>query len=70
VEQLQADEIWTFCKVKQGHLRPDHDERVMGDAYTFIGLDRVSKLVVALAPGQARSGEHRRFHFESPMGHF
>src|SRR5258708_21258678 len=43
VGQLQADEIWTFCKVKQGHLRSDHDERVMGDAYTFIDLDRESK---------------------------
>jgi len=47
VGQLQADEIWTFCKVKQGHLRPDHDEKVTGDAYTYIGLDKVSKLVVA-----------------------
>lgn len=46
VGQLQADEIWTYCKVKQGHLRPDHDQKVMGDAYTFIGLDRASKLVV------------------------
>ena len=38
VGQLQGDEIWTFCRVKQGHLGPKHDERVMGDAYTFIGL--------------------------------
>jgi transposase-like protein len=43
VGQLQADEIWTYCKVKQCHLRPDHDERVMGDAYTFIGLDRAQR---------------------------
>jgi len=47
ISQLQADEIWTFCKVKQRHLRPDHDEKVMGDADTFIGLDRATKLVVA-----------------------
>ena len=33
--------------MKQGHLRPDHDEKVTGDAYTYIGLDKVSKLVVA-----------------------
>ncbi len=46
VDQLQADEIWTFCRVKQGHLRPDHDERITGDAYTYSGLDKVSKLVV------------------------
>jgi IS1 family transposase len=47
VGQLQLDEIWTLVKVKQGHLQPHHDERVMGDAYTFIALDRTSKLVVA-----------------------
>jgi len=57
VGQLQADEIWTFCKVKQGHLRPDHDEKTTGDAYTFIGLDKVSKLVVAWHLG-TRSTEH------------
>ncbi len=47
VGQIQADEIWTFVKVKQGHLRPNHDETTTGDAYTFIALDRTSKLVVA-----------------------
>ncbi len=47
ISQLQADEIWTFCKIKQGRIRPDHDQAVTGDAYTYIGLDRASKLVVA-----------------------
>jgi transposase-like protein len=45
VGQPQADEIWTF--VKQGHLTPSHDEATMGDAYTYIALDRSTKLVVA-----------------------
>ncbi len=48
VSQLQADEIWTFCKKKEGHKFPHeaHAEEI-GDAHTFIGLDRKSKLVVA-----------------------
>ena len=45
VGQLQLDEIWTFVKAKQGHLNSSHDEAVTGDAYTFVALDRTSKLV-------------------------
>lgn len=45
--QIQADEIWTFVRAKQGHLQPHHDEAVTGDAYTFICIDRTSKLVLA-----------------------
>jgi transposase-like protein/IS1 family transposase len=45
--QIQCDEIWTFVKVKQGHLQPHHDTEKAGDAYTFIALDRTTKLVLA-----------------------
>jgi transposase-like protein/IS1 family transposase len=47
VKDVQCDEIWTFVNVKEGHLRPKHDSRVMGDAYTFIGIERHSKLILA-----------------------
>lgn len=47
VRDAQLDEIWTFVNVKEGHLRPKHDGRVMGDAYTFIGIERHSKLILA-----------------------
>lgn len=47
VKDVQCDEIWTFVKVKEGHLRLRHDSRVMGDAYTFIGIERHSKLILA-----------------------
>jgi transposase-like protein len=43
VDQLQADEIWTFVKVKQGHLRPNHDERITGDAYGLKASVHISK---------------------------
>jgi IS1 family transposase len=42
--QVQCDEIFTFVQVKQRHLRPHHDPKVMGDAYTYICLDRTTVL--------------------------
>src|ERR1700687_4387413 len=47
VKDLQMDEIWTFCKKKQGHLQPGEPDEEIGDAYTFIALEHTSKLVVA-----------------------
>ncbi len=48
ISQLQADEIWTFVQKKEGHKGPEEAHaKEIGDAYTFIGLDRSSKLVVA-----------------------
>jgi IS1 family transposase/transposase-like protein len=48
VEQLQMDEIWTFVGKKEAHKFPfeAHDNK-LGDAYTFIALERTKKLVVA-----------------------
>jgi len=48
VEQLQMDEIWTFVRKKEAHKFPfeAHDDKI-GDAYTFIALERTKKLVVA-----------------------
>jgi transposase-like protein len=45
---LESDEIWTFVGCKERRLTPERFEKGMrGDAYTFIGLERTSKLVVA-----------------------
>lgn len=44
-EELQLDELWGFNGKKQRQVRPD-DPREFGDAYTFIALDPLSKLVV------------------------
>jgi IS1 family transposase len=48
VAQLQLDEIWTFVRKKEAHKFPfeAHDDKI-GDAYTFIALERTKKLVVA-----------------------
>ena len=48
VKDLQMDEIWSYVQKKEAHKFPfeAHNDRI-GDAYTFIALERTSKLVVA-----------------------
>jgi len=49
--QIQVDEIWSFVGCKQRHLPPgEKSER--GDAYTFVALDRDTKLVPAYWVGK------------------
>ena len=45
---LELDEVWTYVGCHQKRLTPERVERgMMGDAYTFICLERASKLVMA-----------------------
>jgi hypothetical protein len=53
VADLELDEVWTFVGCKEKRLTPERFEKGMrGDAYTFIGLERTSKLVVAWRLGR------------------
>src|ERR1700687_1040985 len=61
VKDLQMDEIWTFCKKKQGHVELDESDEEIGDAYTFIALERTSKLVVAWHLGKRDSANTQDF---------
>jgi len=47
VKDLELDEVWTFVLKKQKRIKPEESDALIGDAYTFIGLERTSKLVVA-----------------------
>ncbi|MBI4454894.1 MAG: hypothetical protein HY644_03235 [Acidobacteria bacterium] len=47
VKDLECDEIWSYVGKHQRFLRPDESSIGKGDAYTFIGLERHSKLAVA-----------------------
>src|SRR5580704_3626115 len=48
VGQVQADEIWTFVQKKEGHKwAHEANAEQIGDAYTFIALERSTKLVLA-----------------------
>jgi transposase-like protein/IS1 family transposase len=48
VGQVQADEIWTFVQKKEGHKWAyERDAERIGDAYTYIAIERDTKLVLA-----------------------
>ena len=50
---LQADEIWTFCGKKEGHLTLEEWGDVRkGDQYIFVALDAESKLVPSFLVGK------------------
>lgn len=57
VKRLQADEIWTFCGKKQGHLS-DAEKRnpLLGDQFLFIAFEQDTKLICTYALGK-RDGE-------------
>src|SRR5258708_24137997 len=53
VKDVEADEIWGFIQFKNRHklYKGITDPRV-GDAYTFVGIERNTKLVLALHLGE------------------
>jgi len=53
VADIQADEIWGFIQKKEAHKWPHeaHDNTI-GDAYTFVAIERDSKLVLNFALGR------------------
>jgi transposase-like protein len=56
VRDLQLDECWSFVQKKEGHKYAEEQDRTdIGDAYTFIALERTSKLVVAWHLGKRDS---------------
>jgi IS1 family transposase len=53
VRDIQADEIWGFIQKKEGHKRPEEaNDETIGDAYTFVAIERHSKLVLNFALGR------------------
>ncbi|MEX2263539.1 MAG: IS1 family transposase [Bryobacteraceae bacterium] len=51
VKDVQVDEIWGFVGKKQRALEPG-DDPSFGDAYTFVAMERHSKLVLNFALGK------------------
>ena len=66
VSHLEVDEIWSFVYKKQKQVK-DEDPSTYGDAYTFIAIDRATKLVVAWLLGK-RDFEHTS-HFAWRIRH-
>ena len=62
VSAVQADEIWTFVKKKE--KRRSYSERFnmkIGDAYTFVGIDADTKLVLCFELGRRDTSSTVRF---------
>ncbi|HWB82499.1 MAG TPA: hypothetical protein VG675_00020, partial [Bryobacteraceae bacterium] len=53
VKDVQVDEIWGFIQKKEAHKAP-HEARdnSIGDAYTFVAIERNTKLVLNFALGR------------------
>ncbi|HTW65987.1 MAG TPA: IS1 family transposase [Bryobacteraceae bacterium] len=50
---VQADEIWGYVAKKEGHKRPDeYEDETIGDCWTWVALERNTKLVLAFAVGR------------------
>ena len=60
VSHLEIDEIWTFVKKKQKRVK-EGDPYGVGDFYTFIALDRATRLVVAWLLGKRDAINTARF---------
>jgi IS1 family transposase len=56
-EEIQIDEIWGFVGAKRGNAR---QAGMHGDVWTFIALDRDTKLIPSFWVGQ-RTMEHARY---------
>jgi IS1 family transposase len=53
VKDVEADEMWGFVQCKNRHkLYKEIEDPKVGDAYTFVGIERNTKLVLAWHLGQ------------------
>jgi IS1 family transposase len=55
VRDVEADEVWSFIGKKEKRVRP-HDDQNLGDCYTFVAIERHSKLVLNIAIGKRDQG--------------
>jgi IS1 family transposase len=72
VSEVQADEIWSFIGKKEKKVQ-DSDDPTLGDSYTFVGIERNSKLVLAWHLGRRTARDTEAFTEklnESTRGHF
>ncbi len=51
VRDVEVDEVWAFIGKKEKRVKPDEDQN-MGDCYTFVAIERNSKLVLNVAMGK------------------
>jgi transposase-like protein/IS1 family transposase len=55
VRDVECDEVWAFIGKKQKRVRPEDDPN-FGDCYTFVAIERHSKLVLQISMGKRDQG--------------
>ena len=51
VKDVEVDEVWSFIGKKEKRVRPEDDQN-LGDCYTFVAIERNTKLVLNIAMGK------------------
>ena len=51
VRDVECDEVWAFIGKKEKRVRPEDDPN-FGDCYTFVAIERHTKLVLNIAMGK------------------
>jgi IS1 family transposase len=51
VRDIEMDEVWSFIGKKEKGVRPEDDQN-LGDCYTFVAIERHTKLVLNIAMGK------------------
>jgi transposase-like protein/IS1 family transposase len=60
VRDVEADEVWSFIGKKEKRVRPEDDQN-LGDCYTFVAIERHSKLVLNIAMGKRNQATTDQF---------
>ena len=61
LRHIEVDEIWTFVRKKQGHLKPNENDLLIGDQYTFTAIDQDTKLIPTFLVGKRTASNCERF---------
>jgi transposase-like protein/IS1 family transposase len=51
VHDVEVDEVWSFLGKKEKRVKPEDDQN-LGDCYTFVAIERNTKLVLNIAMGK------------------
>ena len=75
VSEVQADEIWCFVEMKEKTKKRNGkgEDETIGDAYTFVAIERTTKLVLAFHLGRRTNADTQIFTDkldDATSGHF
>jgi IS1 family transposase len=60
-KDVQCDEIWSFVSAKEKNVPEDERGQGRGDAWTWTGIDRVSKLCISYSVGRRDAETAKEF---------